>query len=170
VDARRSIARFEQIERQGRIGSVDDEITDGRILDAWLALARSDTATANKLATEVLKENGYFDGKRRKIFHSALILAAESALALGDVRGALQYAQSAGEIATSDSLCATRSAFVGEARLVEGRARLALGDSSAARADFQHALGALRYGAGADHPLTIEAERLFALVESDLKP
>ncbi|HET7622147.1 MAG TPA: serine/threonine-protein kinase [Gemmatimonadaceae bacterium] len=170
VDARRSIARFEQIERQGRIGSVDDEITDGRILDAWLALARSDTATAHKLATEVLKDNGYFDGKRRKIFRSAMILAAESALALGDARGALQYAQSAGEIATSDSLCATRSAFVGEARLMEGRARLALGDSSAARADFQHALGALRYGAGADHPFTIEAERLLALVESDLKP
>jgi hypothetical protein len=160
--AQRSVRRFRAIEPTARIDKVDDEITDARILDARLALARADTAAANLLAVEVLSGNGYFDGVRRKIFHSTLILAAETALGVGDAEGALRYAQSAREIATSDSLSTRQSALVGEARLVEGRARLALGDTSAARTDFQLAHEALHYGAGASHPRTIEAAKLLA--------
>ena len=139
---------------------MDDEITDYRMLAAWLAIAARDSAGANRLAVEVLRANGYFDGTRRRIFHSTLILAAETALELGDAEGALRYAQSARETATSDSLSTRRSALVGEARLLEGRARLALGDTAAARTDLRLALDALRYGAGADHPRAIEAARL----------
>ena len=158
--ARRSVQRFHQIRPQGHIGQVDDEITDERMLAAWLAIAARDSAGANRLAVEVLRANGYFDGTRRRIFHSTLILAAETALELGDADGALRYAQSARETATSDSLSTRRSALVGEARLLEGRARLALGDTAAARTDFRLALDALRYGAGADHPRAIEAAKL----------
>ncbi|HET7549848.1 MAG TPA: serine/threonine-protein kinase [Gemmatimonadaceae bacterium] len=163
ADARRSVARFRQIEPRKRINSVDDQITDVRMLDAWLALSQADSAATNRLVVEVLRANGYFDGSRRNVFHSSLILAAETALAVGHAQAALQYAQSARETATSDSLSTRRSAFVGEARLLEGRARLALGDTTAARTDFRLALDALRYGAGADHPRTIEAAKLLAV-------
>jgi serine/threonine-protein kinase len=162
ADARRSVQRFRRIERQRRITSVDDQITDARILDAWLALTDGDSAAANRLVVEVLGANGYFDGTRRSVFHSALVLGAESALALGDAKAALQYAQSAREIATRDSLSTRRSAFVGEARLLEGRARLVLGDTTAAWTDFRNALDALRYGAGAEHPRALEAAKLLA--------
>ena len=162
ADARRSVQRFRQIERQRRITSVDDQITDARILDAWLALSASDSAAANRLAVQVLRDNRYFDGTRRKVFHSSLILAAETALDLGDANGALRYARSARETATSDSLSTRRSALVGEARLLEGRAQLVLGDTSAARGSIELALEALRYGAGANHPRTMEAGELLA--------
>jgi serine/threonine-protein kinase len=162
ADARRSAERFRQIERQKRINSVDDQITDARILDAWLALTDADSATANRLVLEVLRANRYFDGVRRTVFHSALVLAAETALQLGDAEGALRYARSAREKATIDSLSTRRSALVGEARLLEGRAQLALGDTSAARASIELAAEALRYGAGADHPRAIEAAKLLA--------
>jgi serine/threonine-protein kinase len=165
ADARRSVQRFRAIEPTARVDKVDDEITDARVLDARLALARADTAAANRLVLEVLNENGYFDGTRRKIFHSALILAAETALELGDAEGALRYARSARETATSDSLSTKRSAIVGEARLVEGRAQLVLGDTSAARSSFQLALEDLRYGAGAGHPRAIEAAKLLAATD-----
>lgn len=158
--ARRSMERFHQIERRERITRVDDQLTDGRMLDAWLALTDADSAAANRLVVEVLRANGYFGGTRRRIFHASLILGAETALALGDAEAALHYAQSAREIATSDSLSARHSAFVGEARLLEGRARLALGDTAAARTDFRMALDALRYGAGANHPRALEAAKL----------
>ncbi len=160
VDARRSVDRFHQIERKLPIHSVDDQITDSRVLDAWLALARGDSATANKLVMNVLAVNGYFEGKRRKVFRSALILAGETALADGDAEGALHYARSAREAATTDSLSARESAFVGEARLLEGRAQLALGDTADGRASIDLALQALRHGAGPGHPLTIEAEKV----------
>jgi tetratricopeptide (TPR) repeat protein len=164
TDARSSIARFRQIERKERITRVDDQITDARILDAQLALADGDSATANRLVVQVLRDNRHFEGVRRRIFHSSLILAAETALEQGDAEGALHYARSAREVATSDSLSTRRSAFVGEARLLEARAQLALGDTSAGRGSIELALEALRYGAGAEHPRTIEAGKLLAAI------
>jgi serine/threonine-protein kinase len=164
ADARRSAERFHQIESGARIQSADDEITNGRALDAWLALASGDSATANRLIVGVLTVQGYFEGARRKAFHSSLILASETALAEGDAAGALGYARSARERATTDSLSARESALVGEARLYEGRAQLALGDTTNARASIELALHALHHALGAGHPLTIDAEKLRAQV------
>ncbi|HEU4584804.1 MAG TPA: protein kinase [Gemmatimonadaceae bacterium] len=160
ADARRSAERFHQIQGDAHTLGADDQITNGRALDAWLALARGDSSTANRLIVRVLGVQGYFEGKRRRVFHSSLILASETALAAGDAAAALRYAQSAREGATTDSLSARESAFVGEARLHEGRAQLALGDTTGARASIELALQALRHALGAEHPLTIEAEKL----------
>ena len=159
-DARRSVKRFDQIAANRRIRSTDDQLTDGRILDAWLAVATGDTATAYRLVVDALRSNGYFDGTRQKVFHSALILAAETALSSGDAATALGFARAARTTATLDSLCETRSAFVGEARLVEARALLAGGDTVAARSSLERALMGLKSGAGDDHPRTREAEAL----------
>jgi serine/threonine-protein kinase len=166
ADARRSAERFHQIESVARIRSADDQITNGRALDAWLALASGDSSTANRLIVGALSAQGYFEGARRRVFHSSLILASETALAEGDAAGALSYARSAREGVTTDSLSAREGAFVGEARLHEGRAQLALGDTSDARASIELALQALRHALGAGHPLTIEAEKLRAQVVS----
>ncbi len=164
ADARRSAERFHQIESGARIQSADDEITNGRALDAWLALASGDSATANRLIVGVLGVQGYFEGARRRVFHSSLILASETALAGGDAAGALGFARSARERATTDSLSARESALVGEARLHEGRAQLALGDTTNARSSIELAVQALHHALGAGHPLTIEAEKLRAQV------
>lgn len=130
------------------------------MLDALLAASDGDEAHAHSQVLALLRSNGYFDGRRKKIFRTALILAAESALALGQPAEALRYARDARTTAAVDSLATTRSAYVGEASLVEGRALLALGDRAGARAALGHAVVALRTGAGAEHPRTREAERL----------
>ncbi len=160
ADARRSAARFHGIESGAHIQGTDDQITNGSALDAWLALAKGDSSTANRLIVRALSAQGYFEGTRRRAFRSSLILASETALAEGDAAAALRYAQSAREGATTDSLSARESAFVAEARLHEGRAQLVLGDTSDARASIELALQALRHALGAGHPLTLEAEKL----------
>lgn len=111
---------------------------------------------------EALRSAGYFAGKRRAVFRSALILAAEAALASGKPGNALHFARDARSLATRDSLTETRSAYVGEARLVEARALLAGGDTAAARTTLDQAVVGLRTGAGDGHPRTREAAALLA--------
>ncbi len=79
-----------------------------------------------------------------------------------DPARALKLAGDARQLATVDSLADVRSAFVGEARLLEARALLASNDTMAARASIDRALPALRAGAGAAHHRTREAEALAA--------
>jgi tetratricopeptide (TPR) repeat protein len=162
--ARRSTERFDQIAARMKFSS-DDQVTDSRMLHALLALPAGDTATAHTLVVQMLRSNGYFDGKRKRIFHSALMLAAETALALGHPSEALGYARDARVKAALDSLTETRSAYVGEARLVEARAVLASGDTSGARAALARSVVALRNGAGAGHPRTREAEKWIAALQ-----
>lgn len=97
-----------------------------------------------------------FDGKQRKIFRSALVLAAETSLVLGHPAEALGYLRDVHAKAAVDSLAQTRSAYVGEARLVEARALLVTGDTSSARATLASSVIALRNGAGPGHPRTLE--------------
>jgi eukaryotic-like serine/threonine-protein kinase len=164
--ARRSTARFDQIAATGKVRfSSDDQVTDSRMLHALLALHTGDTAAAHDLVVQMLRSNGYFNGKRRKIFHSALILAAETAIALGHPSEALGYARDARLKAALDSLTETRSAYVGQTRLVEARAMLASGDTSGARAELARSVVELRDGAGAEHPLTREAEGLMSALQ-----
>jgi hypothetical protein len=160
--AQRMAARVHEITSTLDLHSSDDQVTDARILDALFAMSAGDTATAHELVVQVLRANGYFEGTRRKIFHSTLILAAETALSLGDPAEALGYARAARVKAAVDSAAETRSAYVGEARLLEARALLALGDSAVARTTAVRAVDALRSGAGAGHPRVREAEALLA--------
>lgn len=97
---------------------------------------------------------------------SVLIRAAEVALAARAPAEAIDYARAAHQIATSDSLTETRSAYVGEAELMEGRGMLAKGDTAGARAALTRALTALQAGAGASHPRSREAEGLLAQIAS----
>lgn len=160
--ARRTAAHFRQVVPGQSIESTDDELTDARALDARIALAAGETATASALARQVLQANGYFEGHLRARYHSTLILAAETALTLGRPADALRFARDASRASTRDPLSSVRSAYVGEARLVEARALLARGDTSAARASAERALVALRFGAGEAHPRTRAAEKLVA--------
>lgn len=158
--ARRTAAQFSAVVAHKPIHSSDDQVTDPRMLDALLAASSGDAAHARDQVLALLRSNGYFDGRRKKVFRAALILAAESALSLGQPADALRYARDARATATVDSLAETRSAYVGEASLVEARALRALGDSSGARTALGRAVVALRAGAGTEHPRTREAERL----------
>jgi serine/threonine-protein kinase len=155
--ARRTTTRFDQIAAHQTTWNSDDQVMDRRMLHALLELQAGDTASAHELIVQVLRSNGYVNGTSRKIFRSALILAAETALALGHPSEAVGYARDARVKAALDSLTEMRSAYVGEARLVEARAILASGDTSGARAEFARSVVALRNGAGAEHPRTREA-------------
>jgi serine/threonine-protein kinase len=159
--ARRSATRFQQIRAvYPHVQDTDDVIPDVLMLQGLLACAKGDTATAYERFSQALKSNGYFEGKRKRRLRPVVILAAETGLVLGRVDEALGLARDAEATAMVDSLAETRSAYVGEARVIEGRALLAKRDTSGARAALEKALPALRLGAGAEHPRTREAEML----------
>ena len=160
ADARRTRERLHAIAASPKLRSTDDHIVDERLIDARLALATGDAATAHDLTTRTLRDRGYFEGKRTSVMFSTLILAAETATASGRPEDGRAFAQSARQLATVDSLADTRSAFVGVARVVEARAQLAGGDTTAARASLVRAAGALRIGAGVHHARTLEAEAM----------
>jgi len=130
------------------------------MLDARMAVATGHRAEARQRVTDALRSVGYFDGKRRGIFYSSLIFAGDLAVAGGQTADALRYAADARDLATRDSLTETRSAYVGEARLIEARALLARGDTAAARTAISRAVTALTTGAGQQHPLTKQASAL----------
>ncbi|HKG93963.1 MAG TPA: serine/threonine-protein kinase, partial [Gemmatimonadaceae bacterium] len=122
ADARRTTERYRRVSAHARnIGHTDDHVLDARVLDGRLALAAGDTAAAHALVVEALRARGYFTGERTRYFHAALLLAAETAIALGHADSALAFAREARTSVTADALAETRSARVGEARLVEGR-------------------------------------------------
>ncbi|HEU4566380.1 MAG TPA: serine/threonine-protein kinase [Gemmatimonadaceae bacterium] len=163
ADARRAKARLERIIGEyPHVRATDDQVPDGRTLDGWIALVRGDSAAARESFVEALRANGWFEGKRRKRLRPVALLAAECALAVGRPDEALALAREARAEAAVDSLAETRSAGVGEARLLEARALLAAGDSAAARAAIARAVVALRAGAGPAHRRTREAEGLLA--------
>lgn len=167
-DARRTLARFMEVDDNPDLSHTDDQVVDYRFLEAKFAIASGNAATAHRLVVDMLRSNGYFDGERRKVFRSALILSAETALSLGDPAAALRFAGDARVKATSDSLTETRSAYIGEARLVEARALLASGDTVRARETLGRALVALRNGVGVEHHRTREAAALLAALGSAL--
>ncbi len=166
AEARRAKARLEQIIAiYPKVQNTDDQVPDGQVLAGWLALAEGDAAAAKAAFLGALKANGYFEGKRKKRLRPVVLLAAESALSLGQIEEALRLAREARAIAAVDSLTVSRSGAVGEARLIEAEALLASGDSAAGRAAAAEALAALRFGAGAGHPRTRQAEGLAAAIE-----
>ena len=164
AEARRTMARFRSARAKVKRLSTDDQIASADVLEGELALLTGYPDSALTLLRRGLQANGYPD-KRSRRFHTALLLAARSALATHAPDAALEYARVAERTATIDSLTVTGSTYVGEARLSQGKAHLALGDSVAARAAFASAAVALRSGAGADHPNTREATQLRGRIE-----
>jgi len=125
-------------------------------------MARHDAAAARTDVEDVLRDQGYFDGKRRRVFHAALVLAAEAALSLHEPTAALRYARDARAVSALDSATVPRDAFVGEAQVVEARALLATGDTVSARQALDSAVTELRAGAGNAQARSVEAARLLA--------
>ncbi len=158
--ARRTMARFRPLSGNKNLGSSDDEIVDYRMLEARLALATGDTATARARVLALLRDHGYFDGRRLHTMRAALLLAAVASRP----DSALLFARAALALTVRDSLTGARSASEGEARLAEGRALLAAGDTAAARASLAGALAAITSGAGPAHPLARQARALVAAI------
>jgi tetratricopeptide (TPR) repeat protein len=147
-----------------RMRETDGEIPDERVLRGWIAIAAKDPPTAQAALLEAIRANGFEAGRNREALRPVLVLLAGVDLQLGRVDEALSLARQAAGIARLDSLSETRSSAVGEARLVEARALLARGDTAAGLKALERARGALRFGAGAQHPRTLEAETLATLL------
>jgi hypothetical protein len=161
ADARKMIDEFRRVAADfPRLLATDDQLPDTTALEGHLALALGDSVSAHHRFLAALRENGYYEGKRKKQLRAVVLLAGETALAAGMPDTALRYAREAAAIAALDSLTETRSARLGEARLVEAWGMLALGDTVGAREVVARALTALRFGAGADHPRTRQAAGL----------
>lgn len=135
-------------------------LIDDLALAGVVAAAGDDPATGLIRLESALRERGYHEGKRPYPMRAELVFAAQAALAVGDAARTIEYAGAARGIADVDSLTATRSAYVGEAALLEAHGLLLAGDSAAARLRAAEALTALSYGAGAAHPRTLEARAL----------
>jgi serine/threonine-protein kinase len=163
ADARRRLPRLQQIlVTYPHVQATDDVLPDVVTLQGLLARADGNVATAHERFLQALTSNGYFAGKQKKRLRPLAVLAAETGLALGRSDEALDIAGRVRTSATLDSLSDSRSAYVGEARLIEGRALLLKHDTSGARAALERALSALRVGAGPQHPRTREATSLLA--------
>ena len=165
ADARRSAERFRRLLAENpKIKNTDDHVPDTHVLDGMLALGDGDIAAAHADFMEALRANQYFEGRWRPYLRIPVLLAAETGLALGDSKTALELARRAVATATVDSLALTTSIWVGEARRVEGRALLVSGDTAAARHALQQAVTALRAGGGELHPETRQARQDLAAI------
>ena len=161
AQARSTAARFAAVARvYPGVKKTDDVVPDTTALAGMLALAARQPARAQPNFLDALRVNGYYEGKGRVRLRPVVLLVAETALELGQADTALVYARAAAKSAAIDSLAEQRSAWVGQARLLEARGELAKGDTSAARVAVQAAVRALVTGAGPDNPRTREAEAL----------
>jgi tetratricopeptide (TPR) repeat protein len=160
-EARKTMAEFRQVAADfPELRRTDDHLPVTTSLEGHLALTLGDTVSAYRRFLAALRENGYYDGKRKKQLRAVALLVGETALAIGMPDTALRYAREAAATSAIDSLTETRSARVGEARLIEARALLAMGDTANARELLARALGALQNGAGDDDPRTRRAAEL----------
>jgi len=162
TQARRSMERFRALSDNPSLVNSDDQLTDYRYLEAVTALARRDTAAALGYLTDLLREKEYHKGKLAVVSRAALVLAARSALALGENAAALHFATDARRAASRDSLTSVRSAYVGEARILRARVLLAQGDSDSARVELQRGRDAMSVGAGRLDPRVRQADELLA--------
>ena len=160
AEAAAGIARFKGLMPRLSRPRAEDTLQ----LDGLLARARGQIVEAHDRFVAAVRASGYFDHKPIYETRPLLLLAAGTALDLGRPAEALGYALAADSLAAEDPIAVTHSAYVGEARLLEARSRLWAGDSAGARAAIGQAVVALTAGAGADHPLTLQADSLRALL------
>ena len=139
---------------------------------------------AHRLRAAILVAQGRFDDAEQEIAaalqrHAAgdlgetlmariLLVQVRLQLARGTPIEAAEAARAAVEIFEAHTVDPGQSADVGEALLSLAQAEAALGSSTAALDDYARASTSLRNGLGADHPLTLLAERRAAeLREND---
>ncbi len=168
ADTRRSITEFKAAKaRIPNMNATDDEVPDANTLEGWLAFSSGNAAGAHRYFMTALQSNGYFEGKRTKRLRPVAIMAAETALLMGNLDSALALAKGAHDLAALDSLTEVRSSRVGEANLIIGRVMLAGGDTTGARRMLQQALTALTIGSGPDFARTLEARMLLQELGAD---
>jgi hypothetical protein len=127
---------------------------------ASIALAERDSARAARTFESVIRQDGYFDGKRTPVSRSALRDLARILLSRREPQPALEYARSLRAMALTDSLAEFQSADVGEADLLAALAHAALGAADSASHYASSAVRALSVGAGADDRLTLQAKSM----------
>jgi tetratricopeptide (TPR) repeat protein len=160
-DAARANARLTHIlKMQPKLRETENALPDDDEVRGMMELARNDGAAATASFMKALRTNGYFEGKDSVRLRPVVSLLARSALLAGDTHAAIEYARQAIAIARVDSLADFRSAYVGEARLVEAEALLRAGDTATARTEAMRAAVALGVGAGELDSRTIEARAL----------
>jgi serine/threonine-protein kinase len=145
------------IEGMPRVSAQSDVIRAW--LKARLRYEQGDRPGASRLLEDSLAPLVAKPGARTPL-PLALTTAGEWRLEQGDLPAADSLARLAVQLATYDSLTATRSAHVGRAELLLARVRRGQGDLPAARDAAQRAVVALTNGLGADMVGTLEAVAL----------
>ncbi len=143
---------------------LDPVVNRDRLLDlersrAELALALGRTEDARTRLTALLAELGYPAQHDHPLLPAALRAAARMELATTSPSAAESYALDAVELAEAVARDPARSADVGEALLLLGLAQQHGGNASPARASLGRAVVSLTNGLGAEHPLTLEAQK-----------
>jgi serine/threonine-protein kinase len=134
---------------------------------ALVALKRQDLGDAQAAAKSLLEAIGYPDKSRVRAAQSAdvyMLTAAQIAMEAGQTRYAARLAADALELSNNLARNPQVSATAGEARLRLAQALYAQKDYSSARAALRGATRALESGLSPDHPITIEATTLAALL------
>ena len=154
--AKRAFRRMLELgHRQGRAVERESLFVAGSV-----AVAEADTAAAAVAFREVLRRDGFFDGRRTRASRAPLLDLARITLGQGRAREALGLALALRQLDLVDSLAALRSADVGQADLLAARAYLALGRRDSALTYARQGSTALNAGLGASSPLAGEAADL----------
>ena len=153
VLARRALDSVLSINRELKRPSRRDSL----FIIASMQMARKEFPQALATYQSILQVDGY-PARKSEGNRPVLVEASQAALAVGQADTALSFAKAAEAVAAVDSLASSQSAFVGEARLRQAKALAALGRTAEAKALIGEALVGLVYGAGEDHPRTVEAK------------
>ncbi len=133
---------------------------------ARILLNEGDAATARTAVDDVLSRAGDPSRQDAPGLSSMLWTASQVALGDGDATSAEQYATDGYTAAAKVARDPALSADVGQMLLLRAKARHAQGNSAATAADLKLALPSLVNGFGDEHPDTVEARNLLALVGS----
>jgi serine/threonine-protein kinase len=152
--AKRAFARVLEIAHQLKRPTTRDSL----FIAASIALAERDTTRAARTFESVMREDGYFDGKRTPVSRSPLRELTWISLARRAPEQALDYARALRAMSLLDSLAEFQSADVGEANLLAAWAHAALGAADSASHYATAAVRALSVGAGPSDRLTLEAK------------
>jgi tetratricopeptide (TPR) repeat protein len=152
--AKRAFARVLEIAHQLKRPTT----RDSWFISASIALAEQDTTRAARTFESVIREDGFFDGKRTPASRSPLRELTWISLARRAPEQALDYARALRTMSVLDSLAEFQSADVGEANLLAAWAHSALGSPDSASHYATAAVRALAAGAGPEDPLTLQAK------------
>ena len=152
--AKRALARLLEIAHQLKKPTARDSL----FISATIALAEGDSTRAAQTFESVIREDGFFDGKRTPTSRAPLRDLTRITLARRAPQQALDYARALRAMALVDSLAEFQSADVGEANLLAAWAHAALGAADSASHYASAAVRALSVGAGPDDRLTLQAK------------